>query len=126
MLALSQARVRTPLQAPKLAYLHMDEPWGLDINFAVTWNGTLVSTPPYRSTYWSPAQMLAHMTVNGASTTSGDLFASGTVSGSGKSERGSSIELTWEGTQPIAVAGQQRVFLEDGQILAAVDTVKHP
>lgn len=114
MLALSQARVQTPHQQPKLAYLHMDEPWGLDINFAITWNDTLVSTPPYRSTYWSPAQMLAHMTINGASTRSGDLFASGTVSGPAKTERGSFIELTWGGTQPIHVAGQQRVFLEDG------------
>ena len=114
MLALSHARVRTPQQQAKLPYLHMDEPWGLDIDFAVTWNGTVVSTPPYRSTYWSPAQMLAHMTVNGASTRTGDLFASGTVSGSAKSERGAIIELTWGGAEPILVAGQQRTFLEDG------------
>ena len=44
-------------------------------------NGEVVSRPPYASMYWSPAQMLAHMTVNGASLRTGDLFASGTVSG---------------------------------------------
>ena len=41
-------------------------------------NGEVVSRPPYRTMYWSPAQMLAHLTVNGASLRTGDLFASGT------------------------------------------------
>ena len=56
-------------------------PWGLDVELAVEWNGEVVSRPPYREMYWSPAQMLAHMTVNGASARTGDLFASGTISG---------------------------------------------
>ena len=41
-------------------------------------NGEVVSRPPYAAMYWSPAQMLAHLTVNGASLRTGDLFASGT------------------------------------------------
>jgi fumarylacetoacetase len=64
--------------------------------------------------YWSPAQMLAHLTVNGASTRAGDLFASGTISGPGKDTRGAFIELTWGGTEPVHVAGETRTFLEDG------------
>ena len=44
-------------------------------------NGEVVSRPPYRTMYWSPAQMLAHMTVNGASLRTGDLYGSGTISG---------------------------------------------
>jgi fumarylacetoacetase len=64
--------------------------------------------------YWSPAQMLAHLTVNGAPTRTGDLFASGTVSGLAKDQRGAFIELTWGGAEPVIVAGQSRTFLEDG------------
>jgi fumarylacetoacetase len=64
--------------------------------------------------YWSPAQMLAHMTVNGASTRTGDLFASGTVSGPDRAQRGAFIELTWGGAEPVMVRGEPRRFLEDG------------
>ena len=62
--------------------------------------------------YWAPAQMLAHMTVNGASLRTGDLFGSGTVSGPDKDQRGSFLELSWGGTEPFGPDG--RTFLEDG------------
>ena len=55
--------------------------YGLDVHVEVDWNGTVVSRPEFREMYWSPAQMLAHMTVNGATVRSGDLFGSGTISG---------------------------------------------
>jgi fumarylacetoacetase len=64
--------------------------------------------------YWSPAQMLAHMTVNGASTRTGDLFASGTISGPDRAQAGSFIELTWGGSEPVTLNGQERGFLLDG------------
>ena len=57
----------------------------------------MVSRPPYAAMYWSPAQMLAHMTVNGASLRTGDLFASGTISGDERDQRGSFLELSWGG-----------------------------
>ena len=79
--------------------------WGLDVDLEVTWNGEVVTRPPYGEMYWSPAQMLAHLTVNGASTRTGDLFASGTISGPEKDTRGAFIELTWGGTEPVQVAG---------------------
>ena len=85
-----------------------------DITFEVRWNGQLVSSPPYREMYWSAAQMLAHLSVNGASVRTGDLFASGTVSGAEKDQRGSFLELSWGGRKPITVNGEQRTFLEDG------------
>lgn len=82
LLALESARVDTPKQDPEpLPYLRETSPWGLDIDLEVELNGQVVSRPPYREMYWSPAQMLAHMTVNGASSRTGDLFASGTISG---------------------------------------------
>jgi fumarylacetoacetase len=94
LVALDAARIPTPHQDPKpIAYLEMDEPWGLDIALEVEWNGEVISRPPYASTYWSPAQMLAHLTANGAPTRTGDLFASGTVSGPSLDEVGSLIEL---------------------------------
>jgi fumarylacetoacetase len=88
-----------------------DGPRGLDIDVEVVLNGDVVSRPPYRTMYWSPAQMLAHLTVNGASTRPGDLFASGTISGPTAAERGSFLELSWGGTEPFAGG---RTFLEDG------------
>jgi fumarylacetoacetase len=115
LLALEAARVPTPLQDPEpLPYLREKEPWGLDIDLAVEWNGQLVSRPPYKEMYWSPAQMLAHMTANGASARTGDLYASGTISGPAKEQRGALIELTWGGKEPVTVNGEERAFLEDG------------
>ncbi|MBN9618750.1 MAG: fumarylacetoacetate hydrolase family protein, partial [Actinobacteria bacterium] len=113
--ALGSARIPTPPQDPQpLPYLRGDEPWGLDVDLAVAWNGTVVSRPPYRSMYWSPAQMLAHMTVNGASSRTGDLFGSGTISGPERDQRGAFIELTWGGAEPVEVDGAERTFLQDG------------
>ena len=59
--------------------------------------------------------MLAHMTVNGATTGPGDLVGSGTISGPQADQRGSFLELSWNGTEPFALAdGSTRTFLEDG------------
>ncbi|MBB5158044.1 fumarylacetoacetase [Saccharopolyspora phatthalungensis] len=113
--ALEAARVPTPVQDPKpLPYLQEGEPWGLDIDLAVSWNGHEVSRPPYREMYWSPAQMLAHLTVNGATSRTGDLYASGTISGPEKDQRGAFIELTWGGKEPVRIGEEERTFLQDG------------
>ena len=121
--ALAAARVPLPGQAPAvLPYLRESSDWGLDIDLAVWWNGEVISRPPYRTMYWSPAQMLAHLTVNGASARTGDLFASGTVSGPAKDQRGAFIELTWGGAEPVTVGGEQRTFLEDGDTVTITAT----
>lgn len=115
LIALKGARVETPVQVPAvLPYLALDTPWGLDVELEIEWNGEVVSRPPYAAMYWSPAQMLAHLTVNGAPTRTGDVFASGTISGPEKDQRGAFIELTWGGAEPITVGGAARTFLEDG------------
>jgi len=59
-----------------------------------------LSQPPYATMYWTPAQMLAHLTVNGASLRTGDLFASGTISGERADQYGSLLELSWNGERP--------------------------
>ncbi|WP_069164835.1 fumarylacetoacetase [Nocardia altamirensis] len=113
--ALESARVPTPEQSPEpLPYLLDKEPWGLDIDLTVSWNGSEVAHPPFSRMYWSPAQMLAHLTANGAVTRTGDLYASGTISGPEPEQRGSFIELSWGGSEPVLVNGQKRTFLEDG------------
>jgi fumarylacetoacetase len=118
MEALAASRVRLPHQDPEpLPYLvgSGTSLFGLDVHLEVRINGTLVSSPTYAGMYWSPAQMLAHLTVNGASLRDGDLFASGTISGPEKHTRGSLMELTWNGTQPLTLDdGSTRRFLHDG------------
>jgi fumarylacetoacetase len=110
--ALDAAWVDLPGQDPHpLPYLQGDGARGLDIDVEIELNGEVVSRPPYASLYWSPAQMLAHLTVNGASLRTGDLFASGTISGDEREQRGSFLELSWGGKEPF---GDGRTFLEDG------------
>jgi fumarylacetoacetase len=114
--ALTSARVPLPGQAdpPVLPYLRGDA-FGLDVHVEVALNGEVVSRPEHAAMYWSPAQMLAHLTVNGASVRDGDLFGSGTISGPTRHSRGSLLELTWNGTEPLTLSdGSTRGFLEDG------------
>ncbi len=114
--ALDAARVDLPGQDPApLPHLAVEEPAGFDIEVEVVLNGEVVSRPPYAAMYWSPAQMLAHLTSNGASLRTGDLFASGTISGDERGQRGSFLELSWGGQEPFGDAG--RTFLEDGDIV---------
>jgi fumarylacetoacetase len=117
--ALEAARVAGPQRRPVPAsYLAVDEPSGFDIDLEVWVNDTLVATPPYASSYWSPAQLLAHLTVNGASLRPGDLFATGTVSGPRREQRGCLLELSWGGTEPFSLAdGSSRTFLADGDVV---------
>jgi fumarylacetoacetase len=114
--ALEAAWVDLPGQDPEpLPYLGPGATRGLDIDVEVELNGEVVSRPPFRTMYWSPAQMLAHMTVNGASLRTGDLFASGTISGPESGQRGSFLELSWGGKEPfVAANGRTHTFLEDG------------
>ena len=113
--AVLDRRVGAPAQEPApLAYLRED-PWAFDLDLEVELNGTAVARTSARHLYWSAAQQLAHLTVNGASLAVGDLFASGTISGPEREQRGSLLELSWNGAEPIELAdGSTRAFLEDG------------
>jgi len=124
--ALEHAWVPAPEQDPPvLDYLRCDPHVGLDLSLRVEWNGTCVTRPPFKHMYWTPAQQLAHLTVNGASITTGDLFASGTVSGPARDETGSFLELTAAG--PVELAdGSRRTFLEDGDTVTITATAPGP
>jgi fumarylacetoacetase len=124
--ALEPFRVAGPLQDPSpLANLTTSEPEGYDIALEVTLASEkmraseilaqTIARTNFRAMYWSMAQQLAHASSNGASVRAGDLFGSGTISGSAPESYGSMIELTWRGAHPLGLAdGSTRAFLEDG------------
>ena len=122
--ALEHARISPPPRDPEpLPYLADAGKWGLDLALEVRLNGHLVSRPPFATMYWTPAQMLAHLTANGASTRTGDLYASGTVSGPDREQRGCLLELSWGGAEPLTLAdGSVRTFLVDADEVSITAT----
>jgi fumarylacetoacetase len=114
--ALGSARVLPPEQSPAvLGHLVDPDPWALDLDLEIEVAGEVVSRPRFADMYWTPGQQLAHLTSNGASLRTGDLFASGTVSGPRRDQRGCLLELSWGGREPLDLArGRSLTFLEDG------------
>lgn len=100
---------------------HLEDDVAFDITVEV-WLRTARMSEPVRLSrgsfadmYWTVAQLVAHHTSNGCNLRPGDLLASGTISGPAKESRGCLLELTWRGTEPLALpAGESRKFLEDG------------
>jgi fumarylacetoacetase len=109
-------RIEAPAQEPEpLPHLRASERRVFDIDLEVLLNGETVSRTNTSNLYWTPEQQIAHLTSNGASLRTGDLLASGTISGDQPGTRGSLIELTWNGAEPLELAdGITRTFLEDG------------
>jgi len=111
-----------------LPYLHHEQDraqGGIDLHLEVLLSSAAMrerglpalslSRSNLREVYWTFAQMVAHHSSNGCNLRPGDLIASGTVSGPAKENRGSLIELTWRGTEPLTLpSGEPRRFLETG------------
>jgi fumarylacetoacetase len=120
--ALEPFRVSGPPQdPPPLAYLQSPGHDSYDIHLEVTLQAPTMSAPEricasnFRGLYWSPAQQIAHHTSNGCNLRTGDLLASGTISGSTPDALGCLLEITRGGKQPLTLAGGlERRFLEDG------------
>ncbi|MEM6771879.1 MAG: fumarylacetoacetate hydrolase family protein, partial [Bacteroidota bacterium] len=119
--ALQPFRVEGPKQEPAvLPYLQIEGRNNYDINLEVIITPkdgppTTVSRSNFQYMYWNMAQQLAHHTVNGCNVRTGDLLASGTISGKDESSYGSLLEIAHGGRKPFLLAdGQQRTFLEDG------------
>lgn len=114
--ALAPFWVDGPEQQPTpQAYLATDEPRSLDLNLRVELNGTVISETTFRDMYWSIGQQLTHAASNGTAIRTGDLYASGTVSGADPGSYGSLLELSWNGSRPVELAGgETRTFLQDG------------
>ena len=113
--ALEPAFVDPPAQdPPPLDHLRPAGP-ALDLTLEVRLHGHVIARPPAAALYWTAAQQLAHLTANGASLRTGDLFASGTVSGDRTDQLGSLLELTRGGRVPLRLPdGSTRTYLRDG------------
>lgn len=123
--ALEPFHLAAPEQDPEpLPYLRWNDDRLYDIQIDVTLKpeGTgdaqRIASTNTRHLYWTAAQQLAHHTINGCNMRTGDLLASGTISGPEKESRGSLLELSWRGTEPLQLAGgATRTFLENGDEL---------
>ncbi len=120
--ALAPFRVATPArEKPLLPYLCETKPMLYDISLemGLTPDGdeqpTTIARTNYKEMYYSAAQQLCHHAIGGCQMNTGDLLGSGTISGPDPQSRGSMLELSWGGKQPLTLTnGQQRSFLEDG------------
>ncbi|WP_394234769.1 fumarylacetoacetase [Niallia oryzisoli] len=123
--ALEPFRQTGPAQDPEpLPYLQQTENGAFNINLEVylkpenDQEETQITKTNFNYMYWSVAQQVAHHTITGCNIRPGDMHASGTISGSERSERGSMLELTWRGTEPLVLKnGEQRTWIEDGDEL---------
>jgi len=124
--ALEPFRVPGPRQEPTVMdYLQVSDAWNFDVKLQVLLETrsmrdkgdepAVICTTNFKEMYWNMAQQLAHMTINGTVVRPGDLYASGTISGSTPSSFGSLMELTWRGSKPMVMpSGEERRFLQDG------------
>ena len=124
--ALEPFRCSTPPREKELLpHLKDTRPMLYDIDLSVTLNGETISRTNYNKMYYSAAQQLAHHTTSGCPMRVGDLLGSGTISGPEKENRGSLLELSWGGKEPITLAnGETRTFIEDGDTLGLHGSAK--
>jgi len=125
--ALEPFRCETPAREKELLpHLQDVGPMLYNIDLTVTMApqnaqaSTIVRTN-YKEMYYSAAQQLAHHTTSGCPMRVGDLIGTGTISGSTKESRGSLLELSWGGKEPITLdSGEQRSFIEDFDTLSLI------
>lgn len=129
--ALEPFRTSTPdREKDLLPYLQEPKPMLFDIDLSVSMvpqggSETTIAATNYNQMYYSAAQQLAHHASSGCAMSAGDLLGSGTISGPEKSERGSLLEITWGGKEPMTLdTGETRTFIEDGDTLTLHGTAK--
>jgi fumarylacetoacetase len=118
-------RVQGPVQDPvPLPYLQQAQPNNYDLQLDVGLRAAQMKEPMricrtnFKYMYWSSVQQLVHHASSGCAMNIGDLLGSGTISGPEKDQRGSLLEISWNGTEPIELPGDiKRTFLEDGDSL---------
>ena len=123
--ALEPYRLQGPRQEPAPPpYLQQAKPNNYDLELEVGLRASPMSKPVricgtnFKYMYWSSVQQLVHHASSGCAMNVGDLLGSGTISGPEKSQRGSLLEISWNGTEPIELEdGIARTFLEDGDSL---------
>jgi fumarylacetoacetase len=123
--ALEPFRLHGPAQDPQpLEYLRQAQPNNYDLQLDVALRaGSMnaaanISRTNFKYMYWSSVQQLVHHASSGCAMNVGDLLGSGTISGPEKDQRGSLLEISWNGTEPVELpGGVKRTFLEDGDSL---------
>ncbi|MGY3645318.1 fumarylacetoacetase [Bradyrhizobium sp. LM4.3] len=123
--ALEPFRLKGPEQEPvPLDYLKQTKPQNYDLELDVSLRAAGANAPAgisrtnFKYMYWSSVQQLMHHASSGCAMNVGDLLGSGTISGPEKNERGSLLEISWNGTEPVELPGGiKRSFLEDGDSL---------
>jgi fumarylacetoacetase len=123
--ALEPFRLHGPEQKPEpLPYLRQAQPNNFDMELGVSLRAAQMNAPQsicrtnFKYMYWSSVQQLVHHASSGCAMNVGDLLGSGTISGPEKNQRGSLLEISWNGTEPIELdGGVKRTFLEDGDSL---------
>ena len=123
--ALEPFRVKGPVQDPQpLSYLRQNGANNYDLNLDVELrangakNYARIARTNFKYMYWSSVQQLVHHASGGCAMNVGDLLGSGTISGPEKNQRGSLLEISWNGTEPLDLpGGDKRTFLEDGDSL---------
>ncbi len=129
--ALEPFRCDTPAREFELLdHLKDCGPMLYDIDLSVTMApegkpATTIARTNYKEMYYSSAQQLAHHSTSGCPMNTGDLLGSGTISGPTKPERGSLLELSWGGKEPLMLdTGETRTFIEDGDTLTLTGEAK--
>ncbi|MGR3593349.1 MAG: fumarylacetoacetase [Limimaricola soesokkakensis] len=121
--ALEPFRTHTPArEVPLLDHLQEPGPMLYDIDLEVGLapeggDETVICRTNYREMYYSAPQQLAHHSSSGCPMRVGDLLGSGTISGPERGNRGSLLELSWGGKEPVEIKGGSRTFIEDGDVL---------
>lgn len=131
--ALEPFKIDMPEQDPEvLPYLKQKNRTTFDINLEVYLDNDELDEPHklatsnYKNMYWSMAQQLSHHTVTGCNVRSGDMYASGTISGDTKDSYGSMLELSWKGTKPVKLNnGTERKFIQDGDSVIMTGYAQH-
>jgi len=123
--ALEPFRLQGPEQTPvPLPYLRQTQPNNYDLELDVALRAAQMNEAQsicrtnFKYMYWSSVQQLVHHASSGCAMSIGDLLGSGTISGPEKHQRGSLLEISWNGSEPIELqGGLERTFLEDGDSL---------
>ncbi|KAF5002131.1 hypothetical protein FGRMN_614 [Fusarium graminum] len=121
--ALEPFRAKSPPQQSLAAtYLQHPNPSTYSITMKVeiltNSSATTVGVCPVEALYWTPQQMVAHSVSSGSALRTGDIMATGTVSGSEETSRGCMLETTEGGTKPVTLGdGSKRGYVEDGDVV---------
>jgi fumarylacetoacetase len=117
-----------PRDIPVTSYLKDSKPKAtydihLQADLVADGLSTTVCKSELKWMYWSLRDLVAQQTVNGCNLNTGDVLATGTISGSTEDSHGCLLELTKGGGKPFILNnGEERMFLKDGDSIRLTAT----